>query len=104
MKIEYGEKFEKSLKKLKKRHSDLQMYEKIINHMKRCNDFNEFSKSPISLIYGFEALKYELNGFFSCNLNKNGGTIRLIFSSNQTNLITLEFVSTDHYLDFKNVI
>ena len=38
------------------------------------------------------------------NLNKNGGTVRLIFTSNEDDLITLEFVSTDHYKDFKKVI
>ena len=67
-------------------------------------DFCEFKKNPISLIYGFEALKYEFNGYYSCNLNKNGGTVRLIFTSNEDDLITLEFVSTDHYKDFKKVI
>ena len=102
--IEHGEKFQNSLKKIKKKHSELLMYEKVKNHMKRCNDFLEFSRSPISIMYGFEPLKYELNGYYSCNLNKNGGTVRLIFSTDGNKLITLEFVSTDHYSDFKNVM
>ena len=104
MKIAYGIKYKNSLKKIKNKYSEKEMLEKILNHIKRCNDFCEFKKNPISLIYGFEALKYEFNGYYRCNLNKNGGTVRLIFTSNEDDLITLEFVSTDHYKDFKKVI
>lgn len=104
MKIEHGDKFKNSFKRLKNKHFELSVYEKILNHMHRCLDFNEFSKSPISFIYGYEALKYELNGYHSCNLNKNGGTVRLIFSTDGNELITLEYVSTDHYNDFKKLI
>lgn len=104
MKIEQHERFKNSLKKLKKNYNEQMMYEKIVNHMKICNNFKDFSNNPISIMYGFEPLKHELNGYYSCNLNKNGGTIRLIFSSDENNIITLEYVSTDHYLDFKKII
>ena len=78
------------------------MLEKIINHIKQCGDFIELSRNPISLMYGFEPLKYELNGYYSFNLNKNGGKIRLLFSTKSTDEIILEYISTDHYEDFKN--
>ena len=104
MKIEHNDRFKNSLKKIKKKFNELDMYEKIVNHMLRCNDFNEFKKNPISRMYGFEQLKYDLNCYYSCNLNKNGGTDRLIFSTDDDKLITLEYVSIDHYEDFKKII
>ena len=102
MKIEYGSKYKHSFKKLKNRHNEQDVLDRIINHMKRCIDFNDFKNNPISMMYGFEALRYEFNGYYSCNLNKNGGKIRSIFSTNELDIIILEFISTDHYKDFKN--
>ncbi len=101
MKINYGEKFKNSLKKIKKKHDELFTYEKIVNHIKQCNDFSDLSIHPISYVYGFEQLKHEYNGYYSFNLNKNGGTDRLIFSLCDNKSIILEYISTDHYKDFK---
>lgn len=102
MKIEYGSKYKNSLKSIKKRHKESNTLEMVLNHIRQCIDFNELSRSPISQMYEYEALKYELNGYHSFNLNKNGGKIRLIFSTDNYQTIILEFISINHYEDFKN--
>jgi hypothetical protein len=52
-------------------------------------------------MYGFEPLKYELNGFYSFNLAKNSGLIRLIIKPDDSNnSIYLVFISYKHYEDF----
>ena len=93
MKIEYGSKYKNSLKNIKKRHKESNTLEMVLNHIRQCIDFNELSRSPISQMYEYEALKYELNGYHSFNLNKNGGKIRLIFSTDNHQTIILEFIS-----------
>ena len=52
--------------------------------------------------YHFERLKYDKNDFYSFNLCKNGGKIRLIVKPNENNIIELylAFISYDHYQDF----
>ena len=101
--IDYKEQYKKSEKNIKKHYDELETLNKIKNHIKLCNNFTELKNNPISIIYKYEALKYELNGYHSFNLCKNGGTIRLIFSVNEEeNKVFLEYVSTNHYRDFKD--
>lgn len=102
MKIEYGNRYKNSLKAIKNKHKEYKTLEMVTNHIRQCIDFNELNRNPISLMYGYEPLKYELNGYYSFNLNKKGGKIRLIFSTDNLQLIVLEFISTSHYEDFKN--
>lgn len=95
-------KFKNEEKKLKRHHNELNQYEKIKTHIKECRDYNELQNHPISTIYGFEQLKYEFSGYYSFNLSKNGGVIRLICSIDKNkNCLKLEFISTNHYKDFK---
>ena len=101
MNIDYGTKYKNSVKSIKNRHSEKKTLNLIINHIKQCDDFQELIRNPISLMFGYESLKYELNGYHSFNLNKNGGKIRLLFSV-QGNHVILEYVSIEHYEDFKN--
>lgn len=100
--IEYGDKYKNSFKGIKNKHKEKEMLELIINHIKLCSDFQCLSTHPVSLMYGFEPLKYELNGYYSFNLNKNSGVVRLIFSTDNNEILRLEFVSVNHYDDFKN--
>lgn len=96
------ENFTNEEKKLKRYKREQAMYNKIIEHIKLCKDFNELQYNPISKMYGFEPLKYQLSGYYSFNLSKNGGVIRLIVSENQDcTVLNLEFVTMDHYEDFK---
>lgn len=47
-------------------------------------------------MYGYEALKGDLNGYYSFNLCKNRGKIRLIFTVNRKeNEINLLYISTE---------
>ena len=102
--IEYGKKYEKSIKNIKNRHNEKKTLNMIVNHIKQCSDFQSLSTNPISLMFGYEPLKYELNGYYSFNLNKNGGKIRLVFSIIDENIVELDYISVEHYEDFKNKI
>lgn len=94
--------FKDQEKKLKRHFKEQKILEKIILHIKQCETCEELSQSPISMLYGFEKLKYFSNEYYSFNLCKNGGVIRLICSINKEyNIISLEFVSMNHYDDFK---
>ena len=102
--INYGEMYKNSSKKLKKRHKESETLEMIINHIRQCTDFSELNIHPISLMYEFEPLKYEMNGYYSFNVNKKGGKIRLILSFDSLCEARLVFVSTEHYEDFKKIL
>ena len=92
---------EKELKKLMRYQNAIEMLKKIIKHIKMCNNFKELKCNPISRIYGFERLKYSLNEYHSFRLGESG-VIRLIVKINEDeNLIKVEFISMNHYDDFK---
>ena len=96
--------FERTYKKLKNHIEELQRFDKVIEHIRVCENFERLRSNPISIMYGFEALKYELSGFYSFNLCKSRqGVIRLLFTVNvANNEIYLEYISMNHYKDFKN--
>ena len=97
--------FKNEEKKLKRFNEEQKRLEKIINYLKLCNSFEELEHDPVAATYDFERLKYELNAYHSFNLCKKGGTIRLIVSKGkQYDEINLEYISMDHYKDFKNKI
>lgn len=102
MKIIYTKSYERGLKKLKKYTNETIILAKIIKMIRDVSDFNELLKLPIVKIYNFERLKHNLNDYYSFNLNKSGGTIRLIVKPNKNSSIELYlvFISFDHYKDF----
>ena len=104
MTVEYGVLFSSSLKNIKNRHNEKRTLDMILNHMKICSDFKELSTNGISLMFGFERLKHELCNYYSFNLNKNGGKSRLIFSISNNQTVKLEYISVEHYGDFKKKI
>lgn len=56
-------------------------------------------------MYGFEPLKHEMRGYYSFNLCKVGGVIRLVFTIDvKNNSVNLEYISMNHYKDFKEKI
>ena len=80
------------------------MLEKIIKHIKISSSCNDLKNNPMSRIYDFEELKYELNGYCSFRLEKNG-IIRLLVKLNEEeNSVKLEYISMDHYRDFKRML
>lgn len=103
MKIRYSKNYEKGYKELKKKHRTEQLNNlKFINELiKRSLDFNELKNNPLSYMYGFEPLKYNNSGYYSFNLSKHSGVIRLIIRP-QDNLINIDLVdiSNNHYKDF----
>ncbi len=89
-------------KKLKNNRQELETYNKIINHIKICKNFEDLKQNPISKTYGFEQLKYEFGNYYSFNLSKKGGVIRLIVSEGENHEeLNLVFISMDHYKDFR---
>lgn len=96
-------KFSTRRKKLAKHYEARKMLEKILLHIKETLSYEDLSLNPISKMYGFEALKHEMSGFYSFNLCKNGGTIRLICQIDvRKNTVRLLYISMNHYIDFKN--
>ena len=102
MKKIYTKSYDSQLKKLKKHRIELDNLSRILEIIDNADDFNSLCKIPSLSIYNFERLKYDLNEFYSFNLNKNSGTIRLIVKPNNLNELELYlvFISLDHYKDF----
>lgn len=103
MNIIYTKSYDSGFKKLKKHTKELENLKKIIHIVENADNFNILINLPIAKMYGFERLKHKLNEFYSFNLNKNGGTIRLIVKPNGDNSIELyfAFISFTHYDDFE---
>lgn len=103
MKIRYSENFKKGLKQLKKKHKDQELKNLtiILDAIKESDTYQDLKLTPAAVIYKFEELKNDKTGFSSFNLCKNGGVYRLIVRP-QENTLVLEiiFISTDHYHDF----
>lgn len=106
MNIIYTKSFDNSLKKLKKHKKEYDNFLKIVSIIENTRDFNELIHLPQVKMYGFERLKHDMNEYYSFNLNKKGGTIRLIVKPciNNTIEIYMIFISYDHYNDFNGVI
>ena len=96
------EKFKGEEKKLKKYFNERNNFAKIISHIKNVKNYEELCSHPFSIMYGFEKLKYFKDEYYSFNLGKNGGVIRLIFKVDKVNnAIILVYISMEHYSDFK---
>ncbi len=102
MKIINTKSYDNTVKKLN-RHIKEKDNLRIIGELIENNEnFESLVSNPISAMYGFERLKHSNNCFYSFNLCKNGGKIRLIVypNDNDTSYIYLVFVSFKHYQDF----
>ena len=102
MKIVNTKSYDNTVKKLS-RHTKEKVNLKIIREIIENNDtFNSLKTNLIALMYGFERMKYENSCFYSFNLCKNGGKIRLIVypNDNDTSCFDLVYVSFNHYQDF----
>ena len=100
MNIRYTKSYDKTNKKLKKHNYESDNEDKILKLIKNSNNFMELSLNPLASQYGFEQLKHELNEFYSFNLCKIGGVIRLIIKPSTDNYVDLIFISYKHYDDF----
>lgn len=98
----YKEKILKTKRKLKRYFNEKNHYDRILEHIKMVKSYDELCNHPFSIMYGFERLKYFKDEYYSFNLGKNKGVIRLIFKiDRENNVVILKFISMDHYNDFK---
>lgn len=103
MQLERNKIFQRELKKLKKYDEENSVLEKILLHIKRMKNSAELKNHEISKLYNFEKLKQDFSGYYSFNLCKKRGVIRLICTiDDESNIVTLEYISMNHYQDFKN--
>jgi len=107
LKIITTDDYKKSLKKLsKKYHVEYERLTNILSYIKRVKNCHDLNNNPIANTYGFERLKHELNEYHSFKLSKGrGGVIRLIVAIDfDNNILTLVFISHNHYEDFKRKV
>lgn len=99
--INYTKSYDNTIKKLKKYPKELDNLENIKSLIKESINFIELSNNPLATMYSFERLKHKNNDYWSFNLSKHGGVIRLIVKPTENdNIILLAFVSYNHYKDF----
>lgn len=95
--------YKNSYKKIK-RNPDLKFQlSKVISHIEAVKNFDELQNHPISYIYDFEVLRGDLSGFYKFTINQKNNKLRLLFSC-ENNVIILEFISDEHYMDFKRYL
>ena len=102
MNIIHSKTFDSNLKKIKKHKIEYNNLLKILNIIENTDNFKELTLLPQIKMYGFERLKYQYNDYYSFNLRKTGGKIRLIVKPNDENEIELFLIdiSYNHYQDF----
>ena len=99
MKIIYTKSFDKTFKKLKKHHKELGNFNKIIYYLDSVSSFGDLKNdSYIKTLYNFERLKYNNSNYYSFNLSKHSGVIRLIVEE-VANDIAFVYISVNHYKD-----
>ena len=102
MDIIHTKSFDSSFKKLKRHPIEYTNLFKILDIIENVDDFNQLCNLPQVFIYGFERLKHDKSDYYSFNLKKNGGRIRLIIKPHDNNTIELFLIliSYEHYEDF----
>ena len=102
MNIIHTKNFDSAFKKLQKHRVEYNNLLKILDIIENTNTFNELLILPQVKMYGFERMKYDKRDFYSFNLCKNGGVIRLIVKPKENNNIEIYLVtiSFNHYDDF----
>ena len=94
--------FDTTYKKLKKHKLEYNNLLKILDVIENIDSFNELLLLPQAKLYGFEHLKHDMSDFYSFNLCKNKGTIRLIVKPKENNIVEIYLItiSFKHYQDF----
>ena len=80
--ILHSKTFDKSFKSLKKHKNEYNNLLKVLNIIENVDTFKELMCLPQVKMYGFERLKYQNNMYYSFNLSRHGGKIRLIVRPN----------------------
>ena len=92
MNIIYTKSLNSSLKKLKRHQKEYNNFLKVVSIIENTRDFDELIHLPQVNMYGFERLKHDMNEYYSFNLCKKGGTIRLIVKPSSNNSIEIYLV------------
>ena len=97
--------YKNSLKKIKKNYEAKGKLNAVISHIETVDDYEKLKNHEVSSLYGFEELKDDLSGYCRFSIDKNGknGKLRLIFSCSNDS-IKLEYISNEHYEDFKRYL
>ena len=104
--IEETSGYKNSKKKIKNNHESLDIHDKVRSHIYAAKNRDDLINNPISRLYGYEELKNDLSGYHRFSLCKNAshGKFRLVFSFIDDDTIRLEYVSDEHYMDFKRYL
>ena len=103
MKLIFTKSYENSIKKIKKYTKEYNNLLDILDILESAESFDILIKLPILQLYNFERLKYQFNEFYSFNLSRNGGLIRLIIKPKHNKVeVYIVYISFDHYKDFIN--
>jgi len=98
LRIIYTKSYDATYKDLKKHPKEKERLDEIIRHIEHFDTFTDMIRDPLTRIYNFERLKYELNEFYSFRLSK---IYRLIVRPRGNDIeVELVYISTDHYIDF----
>lgn len=102
MQIKYSKNYDKKIKKLKKHQIEYNNLKDILKIIDRADNFSELINLPIVQMYNFERLKYQNKDYYSFNLAKGGGVIRLIVKPDTNNCVIMYIadITLDHYKDF----
>ena len=97
--------YKNSLRKIKKSYEAKEKLNKVLNHIEILPNYEDLKNHEMSKIYGFKELKDDLSGYCRFSLDKNGknGKLRLILSCSNDS-ICLEYISDEHYEDFKRYL
>lgn len=98
--------YKNSIKKIKSNYDAKSKLEKIISYIEALNNLDEIKNDIILKMYGYEELRSDLSGYYRFGIDKNSNTgkLRLIFSKIDNHTIQLEYVSDEHYQDFKRYL
>jgi len=97
----------KNTKRKIKNNFDVQKkLDKVLSHIEAVKNFKELKHSDISKLYGFKELSSDLSGYYRFGIDKNSkvGKYRLLFTTIDECTIQLEFISDEHYEDFKRYL
>lgn len=98
--------YKSSVKAIKTNYESLDKLDTIKSFILANENVDKMKSNPLSHTYGYEELKDDLTGYCKYSLCKNSSTgkVRLIFSVVDNETIRFEYVSNDHYHDFKRYL
>lgn len=94
--------YKNSKKKIKNNYLAQDKLKEVISHIEVCDNYSSLKINPISKIYGLEELSGDLSGY--CKFSLSISKLRLIFTKEEEQIVKLEYISDEHYTDFKKYL